>query len=115
MARGALAEIDPATRSKVGDVPLKAHPEVFQIDPDTNRIFVNVPDALVLAVVDAPAHKQIGEWSTRDRGANFPMALDRARRSRSRDLSGFPRKLRVFSAVGRQARYLDARDLRRRR
>ncbi len=27
---GALAVIDPATRSKVGDIPLKAHPESFQ-------------------------------------------------------------------------------------
>src|ERR1700686_3259203 len=49
---GALAVIDPSTHSKVGDVPLKAHPESFQIDPDTSQIFVNVPDARGIAVVD---------------------------------------------------------------
>jgi YVTN family beta-propeller protein len=77
---GALAIIDPSTRSKVGDVPVKAHPESFQIDPDTSQIFVNVPDAHGIAVVDRGSQKQIGKWQTPDRGANFPMALDPGRR-----------------------------------
>jgi YVTN family beta-propeller protein len=77
---GALAIIDPATHSKVGDVPLTAHPESFQIDPDTNQIFVNVPDARGIAVVDRVSQKQIGKWPLTDRGANFPMALDHLRR-----------------------------------
>jgi hypothetical protein len=54
---GALAEIDAATRSKIGDVTLKAHPEAFQIDPDTNHIFGNVPDAHGIALVDRASHK----------------------------------------------------------
>lgn len=77
---GALAVIDPSTRSKVGDVPVKAHPEAFQIDPDTSQIFVNVPGARAIAVVDRVSQKQIGEWPLADRGANFPMALDHVRR-----------------------------------
>jgi hypothetical protein len=77
---GALAVIDPSTRSKVGDILLKAHPESFQIDPDTGQIFVNVPDARGIAVVDRVSQKQIGKWSLADRGANFPMALDHVRR-----------------------------------
>lgn len=77
---GALAIIDPVTRSKVGDVPVKAHPEAFQIDPDTSQIFVNVPDANGIAVVDRTSQKQIGKWPIADRGANFPMALDPIRR-----------------------------------
>ncbi len=77
---GALAILDPAARSKVGDIPLKAHPEAFQIDPDTSQIFVNVPDAHGIAVVDRGSQKQIGKWPTPDRGANFPMALDPGRR-----------------------------------
>ncbi|UPK40207.1 hypothetical protein IVB18_07510 [Bradyrhizobium sp. 186] len=95
---GALAEIDPATRSKIGDVPLKAHPESFQIDPDTGHIFVNVPDAHGIAVVDRVSHKQIGEWSIRNRGANFPMALDRARHS-VLVIFRAPAELGVFSAA----------------
>src|SRR5712671_719164 len=77
---GALAVIDPLTRSKVGDISLEAHPEAFQIDPDTSQIFVNVPDARGIAVVDRVSQKQIGKWSLADRGANFPMALDHVRR-----------------------------------
>jgi len=77
---GALAVIDPSTRSRVGDISLEAHPESFQIDPDANQIFVNVPDARGIAVVDHVSQKQIGKWSLADRGANFPMALDHARR-----------------------------------
>jgi YVTN family beta-propeller protein len=77
---GALAVIDPSTRSRVGDVPLKAHPESFQIDPDTNQIFVNLPDARGIAVVDRVSQTQIAKWPLTDQGANFPMALDLARR-----------------------------------
>src|SRR6266478_7791462 len=55
---GALAVIDPSTRSKVGDISLEAHPEAFQIDPDTSQIFVNVPDAGSIAVVDRVSGKQ---------------------------------------------------------
>jgi len=73
---GALAVIDPSIRSKVGDISLEAHPEAFQIDPDTSQIFVNVPDARSIAVVDRVSEKQIGKWSLADRSANFPMALD---------------------------------------
>jgi DNA-binding beta-propeller fold protein YncE len=77
---GGLAVIDPSTSSKVGDISLKAHPESFQIDPDTNQIFVNVPDARGIAVVDRVSQKQIGKWQLADRGANIPMALDPVRR-----------------------------------
>jgi YVTN family beta-propeller protein len=76
---GALAIIDPSTRSKVGDIPVKAHPEAFQIDPDSHQIFVNVPDDHGIAVVDRSSQKQVGKWPTPDRGANFPMALNPVR------------------------------------
>ena len=76
---GALAVIDPSTRKKVGDISLKAHPESFQINPDTSQIFVNLPDDRGIAVVDHGSQKQIGKWSMANRGANFPMALDPAR------------------------------------
>jgi DNA-binding beta-propeller fold protein YncE len=77
---GALAIIDPSTRKKIGDIPLKAHPEAFQIDPNSTQIFVNVPEARAIAVVDRTAQKQTGTWPLSSRGANFPMALDPVRR-----------------------------------
>jgi YVTN family beta-propeller protein len=73
---GALAVIDPATSSKVGDIRLKGHPESFQIDETGTQVFVNVPDARAITIVDlAAAGTQ--SLSTADAAANFPMAIDR--------------------------------------
>jgi DNA-binding beta-propeller fold protein YncE len=75
---GGLAVLDPAGRSVVGTSRLPAHPEGFQLDPDTRRAFVNVPDAGQVAVVDLAAGKQIASWRLPGLKANFPMALDAA-------------------------------------
>jgi DNA-binding beta-propeller fold protein YncE len=96
---GALAVIDPTTRSKVGDIPVKAHPEGFQIDHDAGQIFVNVPDAHGIAVADRDSQKQTGKWPTPDHGANFPMALDPARRQ-VLVIFRAPAALGVFSMTG---------------
>jgi YVTN family beta-propeller protein len=73
---GALAVVDPSSRKKIGDIALKAHPESFRLDPSHGRIFVNVPDAAEIAVVDIASGRQIGGWPTHDARANFPMAFD---------------------------------------
>jgi YVTN family beta-propeller protein len=77
---GGLAVIDPSTRGKAANISLTAHPESFQIDPDTSQVFVNLPDVHGIAVVDRDSQKQVGKWPLADRGANFPMALDPIRR-----------------------------------
>jgi DNA-binding beta-propeller fold protein YncE len=75
---GALAVIDPTSRSKVADIELKAHPESFQLDRSTSRIFVNDPANQAIVVVDRAAGKAVASWPTGS-GSNFPMALnDRA-------------------------------------
>ncbi|MEO6781229.1 MAG: YncE family protein [Bradyrhizobium sp.] len=96
---GALAVIDPTTRSKVGDIPVKAHPEGFQIDHDAGQIFVNVPDAHGIAVADRASQKQTGKWPIPDHGANFPMALDPVRRQ-VLVIFRAPAELGVFSMTG---------------
>jgi DNA-binding beta-propeller fold protein YncE len=73
---GGLALIDPATRTKVADILLPAHPEGFQIDPSSGRAYVNIPDAHQIAVVDLNARRVVANWPTRNASANFPMALD---------------------------------------
>lgn len=75
---GGLAIIDPAKRSKIGDIKLAAHPESFQLDPAGGRIFVNVPDAGHIAVVDLAASRQVATWTLPGLRANFPMAIDGA-------------------------------------
>ena len=74
--KGALAAIDPASRKKVADMPLKGHPESFQFNASGSRIFANVPDARQIAVVDADSGQQISTLDTVGASANFPMAVD---------------------------------------
>ncbi len=73
---GALAVIDPSSRAKVADIPLKGHPEGFRQDQTNGRIFVNVPDAGHIAVIDIASGQQIAAWPLRDAQANFAMAFD---------------------------------------
>jgi DNA-binding beta-propeller fold protein YncE len=73
---GALAVIDPASRSKLADIPLPAHPESFQLSRSTPQVFVNVPKSHAIAVVDRESGKQTANWATQNASGNFPMALD---------------------------------------
>jgi hypothetical protein len=76
--RGGLAVIDPGSRAKLADIPLPAHPEAFQIDPQTGRAYANIPDAHQIAIVDLDARRVIASWPLRNPTGNFPMALDPA-------------------------------------
>jgi hypothetical protein len=71
---GALAVIEGGKR--IGDIRLSAHPESFQLDPGTQRIYVNLPNRRAVAVVDQVTGKVSATWSMTVAGANFPMALD---------------------------------------
>jgi DNA-binding beta-propeller fold protein YncE len=73
---GGLAVIDPATRSKLRTIPLPAHPEGFQLDPGSERAFVNLPDARQIAVVDPIGGKLRATWPQKNLRSNFPIALD---------------------------------------
>jgi hypothetical protein len=73
---GGLAIIDPEKRIKTGDIKLAAHPESFQLDPLSGRVFVNVPDAGQIAVIDLAAAKQVASWTVPGLRANFPLAID---------------------------------------
>jgi len=93
---GGLAVIDIATSRKVADIPLSVHPEGFQLDPGGQNIFVNVPKAQGIAVIDRRAGKQTAIWPMTIAGGNFPMALDPVA---GHVLAAFrnPAKLGVFS------------------
>src|SRR5882672_7007668 len=93
---GGLAVIDAASSRKVADIPLSAHPEGFQLDQGRNRIFVNLPRAQAIAVVDGRSGKQTASWPTKIAGGNFPMALEQDARHA---LVAFrnPAKLGAFS------------------
>ena len=77
---GGLAVIDAASSRKIADIPLSVHPEGFQLDPGSNRIFVNLPKAQAIAVVDRQSGRQTASWPMSVAGGNFPMAIDQASR-----------------------------------
>ena len=62
----------------IRSIPLAKHPESFQLEQNGPRIFVNVPDAKQIAVVDRVAGKVVATWPVDDFHANFPMALAEA-------------------------------------
>lgn len=74
--KGALQVLDAETAAKVGDIRLSGHPESFQLETRGKRVFVNVPSAGHVAVVDRAKHQVIQTWSVPRARANFPMALD---------------------------------------
>ena len=74
---GALLIIDPVSRSKVAEIALPGHPEGFQLAPDGDRIFVNVPDSRQIVVVSRKSAGLVTSWQTASR-ANYPIALDAA-------------------------------------
>jgi hypothetical protein len=73
---GGLAVIDPTSRSKRADIPLPAHPEGFQLDPEGRRAFVNLPDARRVVSINLVSGKQVAGWDNAGAQANFPMAID---------------------------------------
>jgi DNA-binding beta-propeller fold protein YncE len=94
---GGLAVIDIANFRKLAEVPLSVHPEGFQLDLSSNQIFVNLPRARAIAVVDRQSGKQTASWPMRIGAGNFPMALNQ---DAGHVLAAFrtPAKLGVFSA-----------------
>jgi DNA-binding beta-propeller fold protein YncE len=77
---GAIAILDASTLALVGEIPLRGHPESFQLSPD-RHLYINVPDAQQVAVAARDRRRQIAAWSTEAWNANYPMALDTAARS----------------------------------
>jgi DNA-binding beta-propeller fold protein YncE len=75
---GALALVDTASGKPTTEIRLPGHPESFQLERGGPRIFVNVPDAHQITVVDRSTGRQVASWGLADARDNFPMALDEA-------------------------------------
>jgi len=75
---GGLALIEAASGKPTAEIRLPGHPESFQLEHGGPRIFVNVPDAHQITVVDRSTGRQVASWGLPDARANFPMALDEA-------------------------------------
>ena len=73
---GALAGIQPENLTTQAQIKLPGHPESFQIDHATQRIYVNVPDARQIAVIDQTTNTLAKSWNITAAASNYPMALD---------------------------------------
>ena len=104
----ALGVVDVSKGAKVADIKLSGHPESFQLEESGRRIFVNVPTAGQIAVVDRDKGSVIETWPLSEARENFPMALDEADHrlfvgTRS------PAKLLIFDTqTGKQVTSLDS-------
>lgn len=97
---GGLAVIDPASGHESAKIRLPDHPEAFQIDPASRRIFVNVPAAGEIAVLDLAEAKQIARWTVPGLHGNFPMAFDEADRLLAVVFRRPPRLVLLDAATG---------------
>ena len=75
---GGIGVINAVDAKQVGSIKLAAHPEAFELERQGHRIFVNVPNARHVAVVDRDKGEVIATWKTDGAFGNFPMALDEA-------------------------------------
>ena len=73
---GGIGIIDAIEGKQLGSIKVAAHPEAFEIEKQGSRIFVNIPDARQVAVIDRNQMKVIATWKTNGAFGNFPMALD---------------------------------------
>ncbi len=73
---GALGVLDAQTGRRVADIPLAGHPESFQLETKGKRIFVNVPTATQIAMIDREKASVVATWPLKQARSNFPMALD---------------------------------------
>lgn len=72
---GALGLLD-ANGKRLGDIPLEAHPESFQLEKSGARVFVNVPNKQEIEVADLAKKSVISRWPVTSALRNYPMALD---------------------------------------
>src|SRR6266540_89160 len=104
---GALAAISPADGKVLGEARLAGHPESFQLEHSGSRVFVNVPTADHIAVVDRTGMKVVATWPVVGAKSNFPMALDEANH---RLFVGCRRPAKVLvydTAMGKEASSFD--------
>ena len=94
---GGIAIIDAANHKLVGDIPLPAHPESFQLDAKAGKLWVNLPGSGMVGVVDLKQLKLTAKWSKLLPRANFPMAYDEVQH---RLIVGYrlPAKLIVYNS-----------------
>jgi hypothetical protein len=93
---GGIGVIDPADPKLLRTLPLPAHPEGFETFG--GRVFVNLPHADRIAVVDLANGGTVASWPNASGHFNFPMAIDR-QAAVVAVVYRFPARLALFDAA----------------
>jgi DNA-binding beta-propeller fold protein YncE len=75
---GGIGVINASDGKRGSSIKLAAHPEAFVLEKQGRRIFVNVPTAGEVAVIDRDKGEVVATWKPGGASANFPIAIDEA-------------------------------------
>jgi DNA-binding beta-propeller fold protein YncE len=75
---GGIGVINASDGKRGSSIKLAAHPEAFVLEKQGRRIFVNVPNAGQVAVIDRDKGEVVATWKPGGASANFPIAIDEA-------------------------------------
>ena len=75
---GGIGIVSASEGKIIGAIRLPEHPESFELEKQGHCIFVNVPNAWQVAVIDREKSEVIATWKTDGALGNFPMAFDEA-------------------------------------
>ncbi len=73
---GGMAVVNADGLKMISNIELDGHPESFQMDQTTKKMYVNVPDAEEIEVINLTRNIVWEKWVMNDAKDNFPMALD---------------------------------------
>jgi len=73
-----VAVIDAVALSLVANLPVASHPEALELDPNGDRIFVNIADSGQIVVIDGKTHTVAETWALKNSKGNTPLAYDAA-------------------------------------
>jgi DNA-binding beta-propeller fold protein YncE len=79
-AEASLAVIDAKKLEVVTEIKVPGQAESFQLEKDRPRLYLNVPSAQAVVVIDTDEDKVTARYPLTLAGANYPMALDEAHR-----------------------------------
>lgn len=92
---GGLGEMD-IDGNKSAEIKLDSHPESFQLEKNTPRIYVNLPKSRKVVVLDREKRSVITSWGIGMSFANFPMSVDE-QDHRLFVITRFPARLLAFN------------------
>ena len=75
-----IAVVDTEHFVLLKNLPVATHPEALEIDPKSRRVFANIADSNLVAVIDSGSKTVTTQWKLTKAGGNVPIAFDEGHR-----------------------------------